>query len=613
MNIFQQEDVIKGMPDQALMKEAQAPTGTVPQYLVVSEIQRRADMRKRFSGEQQNTPDTTIKEQIVSGGIADIGQQRQAPQGGMMPPQQQMPAGQPMPPQQPMPAPPQPMPQQMPQQAMSNGGVVRMAKGENVPFTPVGSTLEELAESIYDYERPRKNRNKRYGETREEVISRVLGPDAYQPPSFFAGLGARPKFIESAMESGSLNQYLPAKDSRLEMMSSNEINQPYKSNYAIDLDASRIESPFATKLTDDLTALGLSETNTQEKVDKDLNKNKEDFNFLSSIEKLSKVNTEMPDVRTEYEEIIKRHGDTVKEISGKVDSLDPIDYSGQLQKYNTDFSKYAPDYSSLISEQELRAKKIQEDARKDVGSQALIQLGAGILEGNVGAGLRGAGEAASTIMREARAESSAQQQAADALKVSAQQASMTLGLAGEEAASRQITQNNQIIAKQLEKDREKELINIGYEAEAAKVKADLEGKGLQIFATVSVKEKELLIESIVKEATILRYQDLRAEQKAATVREVMEIMKAPTEKWVQDWMNNNQEYNEDGTAAPPDMDKFEREFNAYINVWMRSFGQDEQDAGDQDDLTASSVEAPVNLSRSNPSRQRFDASGNPIN
>ena len=207
MNIFQQEDVIKGMPDQALMKEAQAPTGRIPQYLVVSEIQRRADMRKRFAGDQQSMPQSTVKDQIVSGGIVGVGQQRQAPQGGMMP---QMPAAQPMPPQQPMPVPPQPMPQQMPQQtpqqmpqqAMSNGGVVRMFNGKVTPFSPQGSTLEELAESIYDYQRPGTGpRGRREGETREDVISRVLGPDAYQPTSFLACPGARPKFVESAVQS----------------------------------------------------------------------------------------------------------------------------------------------------------------------------------------------------------------------------------------------------------------------------------------------------------------------------------------------------------------------------------------------------------------------------
>ena len=48
MNILEVEDVVKGMPDEALQKEAQRPTGRVPQFLVVSEIQRRTDKRERI-------------------------------------------------------------------------------------------------------------------------------------------------------------------------------------------------------------------------------------------------------------------------------------------------------------------------------------------------------------------------------------------------------------------------------------------------------------------------------------------------------------------------------------------------------------------------------------
>ena len=117
MNILEVEDIIKGLPDQALQKEAQAPSGQVPQFLVVSEIQRRTDMRKRFQSQQQEQPQGTISQQIVQEGIASI-----AP-----PPQQMMPQ-QPMSPQQPMP------PQQMPMgqslaQPMYRGGVVEMNTG----------------------------------------------------------------------------------------------------------------------------------------------------------------------------------------------------------------------------------------------------------------------------------------------------------------------------------------------------------------------------------------------------------------------------------------------------------------------------------------------------
>ena len=67
MNILQQEDLVKGLPDQALMQQAQMPTGELPQFLVVSEIQRREKMRKSFA---EAVPENSIKDQVLSSGIA---------------------------------------------------------------------------------------------------------------------------------------------------------------------------------------------------------------------------------------------------------------------------------------------------------------------------------------------------------------------------------------------------------------------------------------------------------------------------------------------------------------------------------------------------------------
>lgn len=126
MNILEIEDMVKGLPDQALQKEARQPTGQVPQFLVVSEIQRRGDMRQRFQKRQENQG--TVKDQILQQGIAAMGApqpEMQALAGGPpMPPQGMPPQGM----QQPMP--PQAMPQGMPQQppmGMYAGGVVQMA------------------------------------------------------------------------------------------------------------------------------------------------------------------------------------------------------------------------------------------------------------------------------------------------------------------------------------------------------------------------------------------------------------------------------------------------------------------------------------------------------
>lgn len=71
MNILQLEDRLKGMPDEILVQEAQSPSGSVPQYLVVSEIQRRSDMRKRMQAQAQQ-PQPTVADQIIQQGIGSI-------------------------------------------------------------------------------------------------------------------------------------------------------------------------------------------------------------------------------------------------------------------------------------------------------------------------------------------------------------------------------------------------------------------------------------------------------------------------------------------------------------------------------------------------------------
>ncbi len=125
MNILEVEDIIKGLPDQALQKEAQAPSGQVPQFLVVSEIQRRTDMRKRFQSQGQEQPQGTVSQQIVQEGIASLAP---PPQQQQMMPQQPMPPQQAMPPQQPMPMQQNPMGQPL-AQPMYRGGVVEMQEG----------------------------------------------------------------------------------------------------------------------------------------------------------------------------------------------------------------------------------------------------------------------------------------------------------------------------------------------------------------------------------------------------------------------------------------------------------------------------------------------------
>lgn len=116
MNILEAEDMVKGLPDQVLYQYAQNPPPQIPQFLAISEVQRRQDMRQRFQARQGGN-EPTVKDQILQGGIAGAG--GPAPGGGEPPPMAPpgaAPPGAPM--QQPMTGAP------MPPMGMSDGGRV---------------------------------------------------------------------------------------------------------------------------------------------------------------------------------------------------------------------------------------------------------------------------------------------------------------------------------------------------------------------------------------------------------------------------------------------------------------------------------------------------------
>jgi hypothetical protein len=72
MNIIKLQNELKGVPDDALIGYVQNPTGNVPSYLALSELQRRKDMRAKYQAQQ--APESSVAD--------DLGQQAQPqPQG----------------------------------------------------------------------------------------------------------------------------------------------------------------------------------------------------------------------------------------------------------------------------------------------------------------------------------------------------------------------------------------------------------------------------------------------------------------------------------------------------------------------------------------------------
>ena len=69
MNILEQEDQLKGMPDSMLLMEMEQPSGMYPPFLVASEQQRRNTMRENYAASEEQ-PTTTVVEREYQKGLA---------------------------------------------------------------------------------------------------------------------------------------------------------------------------------------------------------------------------------------------------------------------------------------------------------------------------------------------------------------------------------------------------------------------------------------------------------------------------------------------------------------------------------------------------------------
>jgi len=159
MNIIQLEDNLKSLPDSNLQNEMINPTGMFPQYLVMSEIQRREEMRNDYQGRmaanEKTPPRPSMREEMMMGITQPQPMMQDSGIAGLLPAQ---PQGAPIPPT--MSASPDVMP-------MYGGGVVSMNTGSTVydlteeelksvnlyddPTTEEDETQTELEKAISDY------------------------------------------------------------------------------------------------------------------------------------------------------------------------------------------------------------------------------------------------------------------------------------------------------------------------------------------------------------------------------------------------------------------------------------------------------------------------------
>ena len=240
--------------------------------------------------------------------------------------------------------------------------------------------------------------------------------------------------------------------------------------------------------------------------------------------------------------------DTLDQLKkfGSSSVFDKADFGsviGQIDRPEglTDFTEFKSDYSKLITEAENRARKIKEDARKDAGSQALIQLGAGIAEGDIAGALRGAGTTASEIMSQARKEASAEDQLSRQMQIAQMESNRDIGIMGKQAGIAEYNRNVDVALQNYAADRTAELSRIGLEADVIKTTVGLETDIADATYDANVDARKAKLNNIVQQAVILRYESLGKTAQLNYDKSQLDLIKPAIQRALEDWMYENQE------------------------------------------------------------------------
>ena len=141
MNIIDLQERLKDLPEQSLMQEMQMPTGTAPQFLVLSELKRRKRMRDEYQRQQAQGMQTVAEEAITAAGMPQEGimgiSQAMAPRSAIAQDtgvNDMMQAE----------ATRAPQPQEMPVQGMYDGGYVRKMQVGGFPEDDYLVFLEQM-------------------------------------------------------------------------------------------------------------------------------------------------------------------------------------------------------------------------------------------------------------------------------------------------------------------------------------------------------------------------------------------------------------------------------------------------------------------------------------
>ena len=407
MNILQMEDTIKGLSDEGLMGEAQQPTGQVPQYLVISEVQRRADMRNRYQQQQQEQPQGTVADQVIQRGIAGVAppppEVGQAMYGG---PPQAMNGG--------------------PPQAMYGGGVVRMKDLGGVPYSdawPGGPTRQEIQDQI--------ETALNLGASTDEIEA-LIGSEAMRGFTGQASSASRvlPRSFEVLERAGLGDKEVGLSDSeyasRYPRSSFNQTAGPAAVNSLNEQNIAGFPAPASqgrgradwaqaaaavTPVTERPpgTSLDVSGWGHDQRRPSSIKTRMGRGQILKNTkDDAPPTDSRIVDAIAAADTAVLAADDTAvlaaadKEVPGRPKGLSTVnDLLAELSRLRggtTGFS--APDYSSLIAASETREREAMSGMQRLAEGLAIAQLGAGIAAGDLPGGLSKAAEIAGKTKKE---------------------------------------------------------------------------------------------------------------------------------------------------------------------------------------------------------------------
>ena len=414
MNILEQEDLIKGLPDQALFQQADNPTGDIPQFLIISEIQRRTDMRKRFEAAEPQ-PQTTAAERIVREGL-----------GAFMPPQNSLP-----PPA--MPAPPSNSVSQMDgssplmAQGMAAGGILGFSNGggtkrQQIAAQAQAATRAQARTDEYNRQNQRKElikNNPRAG--REELIDLIT--PSLDPVKFSNSVSRRQEAMRQAdqriadYESGAISyEQMFGED-----FSSVDSPAPVVSeltNYS-EVEGAPIPSEFLPRSFGDVDIGNIAEMDITEYTGEADYGGQGDANSVSTNLGEGDATSVLTNLGENEQSILNlaegRLGDKITvprpdlekpDLSSDVKTLDTQSLLDSIEAQRTGITDRL---DARRSESQELINQIREEGKRDALSAALIQLGAGISSGDMASGLSQAGSAMTSANALARDAARAEQ------------------------------------------------------------------------------------------------------------------------------------------------------------------------------------------------------------